>query len=76
LLQSAVEDAAFSLPLNAISAPVKSELGYHIIQTLERSQNRPIDPETCSRLTQSAFERWMQDLVNKAKIEKYPNGQA
>jgi parvulin-like peptidyl-prolyl isomerase len=76
LLQPAVEEAAFSLPLNAISAPVKSELGYHIIQTLERSQNRPIDPETCSRLTQSAFERWMQDLVNKAKIEKYPNGQA
>jgi hypothetical protein len=76
LLQAAVEEAAFSLPLNAISAPVKSELGYHIIQTLERSKDHPIDPETCSRLTQSAFERWIQDLVSKAKIEKYPNGQA
>ncbi len=76
LLQASVEDAAFSLPLNAISAPVKSELGYHIIQTLERSKDHPIDPETCSRLSQSAFERWIQDLISKAKIEKYPNGQA
>lgn len=76
LLQAAVEDAAFSLPLNAISAPVKSELGYHIIQTLERSKDRPIDPETCARLTQSAFEQWIQGLVSKARIEKYPNGQA
>ncbi len=40
LLQKTVEDAAFSLPLNRYSAPVKSDLGYHIIQTLERVKDR------------------------------------
>jgi len=74
LLQLSVEEAAFSLNLNAISTPIKSELGYHIVQTLEKVKDRPIDQDTCFRLSEAAFERWLQDLVLKSKIEKYPNG--
>jgi peptidyl-prolyl cis-trans isomerase C len=70
LLQPALEDAAFSLPINGISQPIQTDLGYHILQVLERASDRPIDPETCFRLTQSAFERWQQDLLAKAKIER------
>ncbi len=32
------EEAAFSLPINEISQPVKSQFGYHIIQVQERSK--------------------------------------
>jgi parvulin-like peptidyl-prolyl isomerase len=74
LLQLSVEEAAFSLEINAISTPIKSELGYHILQTLEKVKDRPIDQDTCFRLSEAAFERWLQDLVLKSKIEKYPNG--
>jgi parvulin-like peptidyl-prolyl isomerase len=31
------EQAAFSLPLNQISEPVKSQFGYHIIKVEERT---------------------------------------
>ncbi len=72
LLQKSVEDAAFSLALNEYSAPIKSDLGYHIIQTLERVKDRPIDPYTRSRLTEAAFEQWIQGLVKKAQIQKFP----
>src|SRR5260221_7725968 len=74
LLESSVEDAAFSLQLNQVSSPVKSNLGYHIIQTLERVKDRPISPETHAKLAKKAFELWLQSLEKSAKIEKYPNG--
>jgi peptidyl-prolyl cis-trans isomerase C len=74
LLQKAVEDAAFSLAINEISAPVKSDLGYHIIQTLERVKDRPIDAETHYRLAEDAFERWIQSLKKNAHIVKFPSG--
>ncbi|MHB8626211.1 MAG: peptidylprolyl isomerase [Aggregatilineales bacterium] len=71
LLQKTVEDAAFSLPINQYSAPVKSDLGYHIIQTLEKVSNRPIDAATRARLAEQTFETWLQSLVKAAKIVKY-----
>jgi peptidyl-prolyl cis-trans isomerase C len=74
LLQKAVEDAAFGLPDNQISAPVKSDLGYHIVQTLERVKDRPIDPETRFKLSEEAFEQWVQSLRKSARIQIFPNG--
>lgn len=74
LTQPTVEDAAFAMQINAISAPVKSDLGYHVIQLLERASDRPIDQEMCFRLSKSAFEKWLAEVVAKAKIERYPNG--
>ncbi len=74
LLESSVEDAAFSLQINQVGGPVKSNLGYHIIQTLERVKDRPISPETHAKLAKKAFELWLQSLEKSAKIEKYPNG--
>ncbi|MFN7211168.1 MAG: SurA N-terminal domain-containing protein [Aggregatilineales bacterium] len=71
LLQEEIEIAAFSLPLNALSAPIKTELGYHILQVLERSTERPVDEEMCYRLTESTFERWVRELISRAKIEKF-----
>ncbi|MEP7287523.1 MAG: peptidylprolyl isomerase [Chloroflexota bacterium] len=75
LLEPTVEDAAFSLQANEISAPVKSKLGYHIIQTLEHVKDRPISPETHYKLAAKVFDAWVQSLEKNAKIEKYPNAQ-
>jgi parvulin-like peptidyl-prolyl isomerase len=75
LLEPAVEDAAFAIQTpNQISGPVKSNLGYHIIQMLERVKDRPISPETHYKLAKKAFEAWQQSLEKNAKIERYPNG--
>ncbi|MCC7206504.1 MAG: peptidylprolyl isomerase [Anaerolineae bacterium] len=72
LLQAAVEETAFSLAKGEISAPVRSELGYHIIQTLDRSSDRPVDDETCYRLTETVFQRWLQGLRSTAQVVQYP----
>lgn len=71
LLQPAVEEAAFSQAIGAVGTPIASELGYHIIQVLERAKDRPVEPEMCARLSEDAFERWILDLKSKAQIEKY-----
>ncbi len=72
LLQKSVEDSAFSLPLNQYSAPIKSDLGYHIIETLEKVKDRPLDPYTRSRLAEQTFEVWLTSLVKAAQIQKIP----
>lgn len=74
LLQRAVEAAAFTLEVGAISAPVRSELGYHIIQVLEHEASRAVEDEVCYRLTETIFERWIQDLKTSGTIERYPDG--
>lgn len=71
LLQKSVEDAAFSLPINQYSAPVKSDLGYHIIETLEKVSNRPIDAATRARLAEQTFEAWYESVRKAAKVVKY-----
>jgi peptidyl-prolyl cis-trans isomerase C len=71
LLQKTVEEAAFALQPNQTSAPVKSELGYHLIQVLERGQ-RPLDPATRARLQEATFEAWLQTIVKQAQIVKFP----
>jgi len=43
------EDAAFTLEINAISEPVKSQFGYHIIQTLEKRTNDNGEEEVRAR---------------------------
>jgi len=71
LLQKTVEDAAFALQPNQISAPIKSDLGYHLIQVVERGQ-RDLDPITRARLQESTFEAWLQTIVKQAQIVKFP----
>ena len=74
LLQKSVEDAAFSLPVNQYSAPVKSDLGYHIIETLEKASNRPIDAATHAQLAEQTFDAWYASVRQAAKVVKLTPG--
>lgn len=71
LLEPSVEEAAFALQLNEISAPIKSSLGYHIVQTLERVKERPLSPEAQVKQASRLFDTWLQGLRKNAKIEKF-----
>jgi foldase protein PrsA len=51
------EEAAFALDVNQISAPVKSEHGYHIIQTTEKKEK-------------GSFEEMKADLEYQLKVSK------
>ncbi len=70
LLVPQLARAAFALQPGQIGGPVATELGYHIIQTLEAA-NRPVDPERWVYIAQSRFENWLRPLMDNATIERY-----
>jgi hypothetical protein len=64
------EDAAFALAVGAISEPVKTQFGYHIIQVEDRDPNRELNAYTVSQKKSEAFQKWLTDIRNAAKIER------
>ncbi|MGC8781601.1 MAG: peptidylprolyl isomerase [Anaerolineae bacterium] len=64
------EETAFSLEPGKISEPVKTSYGYHIIQVLEKDPARPLDPFTLEQNRYIAFQQWLSNLRNTAKIER------
>jgi peptidyl-prolyl cis-trans isomerase C len=64
-----VETAAFSLPAGQLSEVVQSRLGYHIVQTLEREDSRPLTPGALATLRRKAVEAWLAQQMQTARVE-------
>ena len=74
LTEPVVAETAFALQPGEISGPVASGLGYHIIQTLERVPDRPLDDVSRATLYEMTFERWRQSLWDQADIQRFVGG--
>ncbi len=70
LLQPSLAYSAFSSALQEIIGPVPSELGYHILQVLER-EDRPVDEARRAALSQARFTNWLTSLLESATIERF-----
>lgn len=71
LLQPEVEAAIFALaPGELAPEPVRSSLGYHVVQTLERVQDRPLAPAELAERRQQVFEQWLAAQRQAAVIER------
>ncbi len=70
LLEPALSQVAFALQDGQIGGPVATRLGYHIVQTLERSE-QPLPPEKKVLRQQLQFENWVRGLSFNAIIERY-----
>lgn len=64
-----VEQVAFSLPVGGVSEPLKTPLGYEIIQVAERALNRPIAPEFQRLIRERRFTEWLRQERASATIE-------
>lgn len=72
LLQSEVEAMIFALPANARAPePVKSILGYHIIESIERAEDRPLEPAKIAQKRQEAWLNWLAEQRSSADIVRY-----
>lgn len=63
-----VDQAAFSLAPGKYSDIIKSKVGYHIIQVIERDPNHPLNSQTRAFLQKQALSKWIDDQRAKAKI--------
>lgn len=72
LLQPEVEAVIFSLsPGSRTAEPVRSSLGYHVIEVLERVEDRPLDAEALAQKKSRLFMEWLQAQRDAATIEVY-----
>ncbi len=68
LTQVSVEEAAFALEPGQISEIIQSDLGYHIVQVLDRGI-RPLSPEARNFLQHQAVEDWLTERREQSEIE-------
>jgi peptidyl-prolyl cis-trans isomerase C len=64
-----MEDVAFSLSVGQISDLLQSPMGYHIIQVVERVQDKPLTEESWQALKEATFRRWVSELWDAADVE-------
>ena len=60
-------DAVSTLPIGEISAPVKTQFGYHIIQVIAREE-LPLAADQLEQKKQTAFDEWLQTLHDSTDI--------
>ncbi|RME45817.1 MAG: hypothetical protein D6791_09835 [Chloroflexi bacterium] len=64
------EKVAFSQPVGTISEPVKTQFGYHIIEVLEKDDNRELTPDQIESARQERFRNWLDEQRASAQIER------
>lgn len=64
------ENAAFKLPVGAISQPIQTTFGWHIIQVLGH-ENRPLTEADYKQAADAKFQEWLAEARNAATVKIY-----
>ncbi|MBW4437350.1 MAG: peptidylprolyl isomerase [Pleurocapsa minor GSE-CHR-MK-17-07R] len=70
LLQPALAYAAFAGEIGQLQGPIRTELGYHVLQVTER-ENRAVADDRRAVLAQARFTNWLSSLSAAATIERF-----
>ncbi|MFH2103443.1 MAG: peptidylprolyl isomerase [Chloroflexota bacterium] len=68
LLETAIEDAAFSLQPGEHSGIIQTQLGYHIILVVERDSNHQLSPDAQLVLQGNALRTWLLQRREQSSI--------
>ncbi len=66
-----LETVAFALMPGERSDIVKTSLGFHLVETLERDAQRELSPQSALAVRQVAVESWLAELRAGADIERF-----
>ena len=69
LFQPTIEEAAFNLQVGEVSDVIRTDYGFHIIQVIERDENRLLSPDAKLLIQRQALEKWLQDKLQESIIE-------
>jgi parvulin-like peptidyl-prolyl isomerase len=64
------ETAAFQLQPGQISAPVKTQFGWHIIRVDERDSNRALEGSALDQAKNAAIQKWLEQEKTNHRIER------
>ena len=63
-----VEEAAFELEPEAYSQVIETDLGFHIVQVIERDPDRPLDPDVRLVLESKELKNWLETAKAESEI--------
>jgi len=69
LTEALLEDAIFSLQPGEYTLVIESEIGFHIVEMLERETQRPLEPDAKLVWQERALQEWLEEHQNESEIE-------
>lgn len=69
LLQAEVEEAAFALQPGDTSQIVESAIGYHLVEVLDRDENRELSPQARLELQRQSLAQWIADQRQQSDVQ-------
>ena len=69
LTQAKVEEAAFALQPGEVSEVISSDIGYHLIQVIERDGNHTLAPDAYQSAQKQAVIQWLAKQKESSQIE-------
>jgi parvulin-like peptidyl-prolyl isomerase len=64
-----LDEIVFSLQVEQFSDVVETAAGFHILQMLERADQRPLSPEALLLVRANAIQHWLATQRGQAQIE-------